>query len=545
MKAFKIIMLSILAFSSVLGQSVVRESHRELLELKGDVKSLETFLIENDSKVLKEKYTFNQQGIYLTEFTAINSNEEGTWQPASIKKFVYDINGNIVKLIDFYNSVVEDYSYREDGELMEMTHRTRGGEYDHKLKYERTNNGLLMQENFNTAGKQFVMFKYSYNKANLMETRVGEGTDKLIESYEYDDRGNLIKKRERNIDFYYKYDANNNKVEEKGVNANGSFRYKYSFDYDDNNYLVKECDYNLNDRIVSEDIFTYNSSGKIAEENYFSPPDRLGYKIVNTYDQSGNLIISSYFEENFETASSSEYYTYDNNNNWIQKISAGSNSTYTENRVLSYYSDTSIQARKQNYPISQNMEILKNLTMPYNILDYYLLLPGNLDQKNAILELASDETYIDPDGCYFTVSKKNINGGYFEIRRYCQFERRSIQYVYWNLSGGSVLIGVNEIVYFTNDRSYSDSYNFYVFDGSSLKLADVGILNGIDDTRLFEKLLGPDNSRLTHELAILLQLPEIGKDINLKIIDIEQSLLNNEVSAKEVTLKWSEGKFEL
>ena len=247
MKAFKIIMLSILAFSSVLGQSVVRESHRELLELKGDVKSFETFLIENDSKVLKEKYTFNQQGIYLTEFTAINSNEEGTWQPASIKKFVYDINGNIVKLIDFYNSVVEDYSYREDGELMEMTHRTRGGEYDHKLKYERTNNGLLMQENFNTAGKQFVMFKYSYNKANLMETRVGEGTDKLIESYEYDDRGNLIKKRERNIDFYYKYDANNNKVEEKGVNANGSFRYKYSFDYDDNNYLVKECDYNLND----------------------------------------------------------------------------------------------------------------------------------------------------------------------------------------------------------------------------------------------------------------------------------------------------------
>jgi hypothetical protein len=546
MKAFKIIMLSIFAFSSVPGQSVVRESQSKLLELKGDVKSLETYVIENDSKILKEKYTFNQQGNYLTEFTANNSSEEGTWRPASNKKYVYDIKGNMVKFIDLYYSEVECYFYREDGALVEKIHRTRGGGYDYNLKYERDANGLLLQETrINSKGKQFVVFTYSYNKNKLMEQRVGEGTDGLIENYEYDERGNVIKKRERNIDFFYKYDAHNNKIEEKGVNANGSFRYKYSFHYDDNNNLVKNSDIDVNDKIMSEEIFIYNSSGKIAEVNYYSPSGRLGYKTINTYDQSGNLITTNYFEENFENARSTEDYTYDNNNNWIQKISTGNNSTCTENRVLSYYSEPSVQAGKQNYPVSQNIEILKSRTAPYNILDYYLLLPGDLDQKQAIVEKTEGETYIDPDGCNYTVSKINIRDGYFEISRYCQFEKRRFQYVYWQMSGGSVLIGVNEIVYIRDDFSYSNSYNFYVFDGHSLKLADVGILNAVDNTRLFEKLFGSGNSRLTDELAILLQLPEKGMDINLKIIDMEQSLLNNEGSAKEVILKWREGKFGL
>jgi hypothetical protein len=48
MKAFKIIMLSILSYSGVYSQSAVRESQRELLKLKGDVKSLETFIVEKD-----------------------------------------------------------------------------------------------------------------------------------------------------------------------------------------------------------------------------------------------------------------------------------------------------------------------------------------------------------------------------------------------------------------------------------------------------------------------------------------------------------------
>lgn len=540
MKTFNLITLSIFAFSSILGQSVVKESQREVLGLKGDVKSLETYLITDNSKILKEKYTFNQQGNYLTEFIAVNSNEEGTWQPASCKKYVYDNKGKIIKMIDLMYQVVDYYSYREDGKLMEMTHRTRGGEYDHKRKYVRNDNGLLMQETFSTAGKQFVMYKYSYNKSNLMETRVGEGTNKLIESYEYDDKCNLLKKRERSIDFFYKYDSNNNKVEEKGVNADGSFRYKYSFNYDKSNNLVKECDINASDIIMLEHIFTYNSSGKIIEESYFSPPDKLSSKIINSYDHSGNLITSNHFEENIEEPRSTEHYTYDNNNNWIERISVGSDGSNTENRVLSYYNDKSIPI----YPISQNTEILKDRTAPYNILDYYLLLPEDLDQKQAIVEKTEGETYTDPDGCNYTVSKKNIKGGYFEISRYCQFEKRSIQYTYWNLSGGSVLIGVNEILYI-NDFSYSESYNFYVFDGRILKLANVGILNSIDNTQLFEQLLGPGNSLLKHELAILLQLPEIGKNINLKVIDLEQSLLNKELSAKEVTLKWNNGKFEL
>ena len=163
----------------------------------------------------------------------------------------------------------------------------------------------------------------------------------------------------------------NNKIEEKGVDANGSFRYKYSFNYDDNRNRVKESDYDVNDSIVTEEIFKYNSDGKITEDNYFAPPGKLGHKIINTYDQSGNLITSDYFEENLESASSSKQYTYDSNNNWTERISAGSNGTYTENRVLSYYSDTSIQATEKDHPISQNTEILKSQTAPYNILDYY------------------------------------------------------------------------------------------------------------------------------------------------------------------------------
>ncbi|MEQ8424900.1 MAG: hypothetical protein RIA63_09315, partial [Cyclobacteriaceae bacterium] len=337
-----------------------------------------------------------------------------------------------------------------------------------------------------------------------------------------------------------------NIIEERGDNADGSFRYKYSFKYDDNNRTAEKTDYSNSSQPGSVIMYEYDNSGNKVSENYYAPPKTLYYKYTNTYDASGNLLTSNYFIENFDQPRSSDRYKYDAKNNWAEQTYSSSNGSFPTTRVITYFSDST---EKQDYNVAIDPALLSSRTEPFTILDYYIFLPGNSEAKKEIAKREAGETYTDTDGRPTEIVKKNVKGGYFEISQYYNFSKRQTQYVYWNLSDKRKLIGVNEIVYpFLNSIGYTDKISFYIFDQGQLKPADVGELNSISITDkrmdLIKKIIGDDQTRASHELHLLLQLPETGKDIGLKVIDLEESMLNNEPFAKEAVFKWNEGKFE-
>ena len=87
-----IILIAILALSCSQEKPLTKElekTHREKLNLNGNVKSLETYSIINGSKNLIEKYAFNEVGNYLTVIMLNNATEFGSGGITAKNKYTY------------------------------------------------------------------------------------------------------------------------------------------------------------------------------------------------------------------------------------------------------------------------------------------------------------------------------------------------------------------------------------------------------------------------------------------------------------------------
>lgn len=495
------------------------KTDRDRLGLKGDVKSMESD---------REKFVFNEFGNYTSEIV---------WSPdgalATNTRYTYTPAGLVAKRIGLNNSRVENFSYREDGQLLEELSLWRGGKYNYKLSYIYNELGLLTsQVRINADGSESVQLRNNYNeKKQLRDKEIYSGGKSAIYAYEYDEVGNVIRALEH-IDFQYEYDSRGNKIVERGYNLNGSFRFKYTFKFNDSDQLVERAEYNGGDEIISVYEYKYDVAENDVEQNYFAPPGHLGFKYVRTYDNNSNLMRSSYFEGNFKSPQSFESYVYDSKNNWVEKKNAQG---AVEKRVLTYFHE---EVKRELPPGSIDAG------NPKNIIDCYVLLSGNHGLTEIISVKSAGETFTNSSGGETTLINKNVAGGYFEVGNSSGIEKRQTQYVQWNLPGGDVLLGVNEILYLTETLPITESVAFYKISKGEWKSTDVGILTAISSeaerTRFFETQLGKNN----HELFYLLQLPEKGKDISLKIIDLEEALLNDKTFAKKVILKWEEGSFK-
>ena len=274
-----------------------------------------------------EEYTYNDDGtVRLDEYVdETNGSKEKLYHWINI--MTYDKDGNLVKVVDINpetnkETVLEEYVY-ENGFLVE----------DPFKKYSYDDNGRLIKV-VTPSGDYYEVYTYD-EKGNIIHTEK-KSTDSYgytIDTidYAYDDRGNVACKKESYERNYpgnvetktytteYVYDSDNNLIYEKGDDWTKEYSYEDGkLDYceyeDSNSYELTEYDY-WGDIPVEYFMDDDEMEWVTFNNEYLNPYNKsyiLDYIGYDT-DEEGRLVEIDY--DDYEDYAFSRKITYDENGN--------------------------------------------------------------------------------------------------------------------------------------------------------------------------------------------------------------------------------------
>ena len=206
--------------------------------------------------------------------------------------------------------------------------------FDHSLEVEYDSQGnVLKYINYDGEGNLESYEVYGYNeqgKKTIYEKFDSEGVRISFSYYENNEQGDVIKAHNASyLDTYeYIYDEND-RVIEKLVRKNGEFSYRK--------------------------VYTYDAEGKVIEEKIFDEQGEIVNIVGYIYDKNGNL---EYEDEKYNDIYGCQdtRYTYDDNNNLIEKV-LYSNDDVIVSRVYKYeYDDKGNCIKKFEYDRAGNLD---------------------------------------------------------------------------------------------------------------------------------------------------------------------------------------------
>lgn len=186
---------------------------------------------------------------------------------------------------------------------------------------------------------------YDYNDAGqVIKHKEYSLSNTTYYYYTYNASGQLSRKQAH--DFYnkpstaveYTYDAAGKVIKENYFGKDGKLSHYISYTYDKAGNNIEKSTYEPNKKLIRMFKYKFNAQNLISEEQIIQEKTTT-YKCQNTYDEHANLVekkVSDY-------ANNSSYnltyrYTYDENGNWISKITErNGKQTDSENRSLYYY----------------------------------------------------------------------------------------------------------------------------------------------------------------------------------------------------------------
>jgi hypothetical protein len=318
----------------------MKKNNLELLDLKGRVKSLKEIsyqAVEKLGKILKGKldrqqdtgddfyYLFNEYG-NISESIIYSSNDGSPIVKFSDK---YDEFGNKIETNQFYfqdnRNSKTTYKYNDKGNKIEEIHyNSNGSPYTKTIK------------KYNDKGNEIE--SYDYKSDGSLEskwTRKYDDTGKLIEM-NYFKIG--INNRDVLVDIYtYMYDNNGIKLEDKRNHLMEQSCWIDTYKYDDKGRMIEQTTHR-NGSFFSDLIYIYDDTGKIIEGIEHNPMYQNKYaKFTLKYDESGQQTGLNQYDIS-DNLFFKVIYLYDNQKNWIQKITYKNNSPqHIIERAIEYY----------------------------------------------------------------------------------------------------------------------------------------------------------------------------------------------------------------
>ena len=289
--------------------------------LKGKVKVVNLYSVKQQGRrlvkdKLKSSYSYDINGNKIEQKTYT---EEGKLCSRNIYK--YDDNGNMTEECDYDSTANLEYketlTYDSKGNLIETCiygckiydcivsgvydvfrktirkYRDDGKLVEELVFYDsRADSALLdiLGESIATDLKPLAYIDHEYDK------EYQESYDILssIETYKYDEKGNLIEDSEywRDSSLHYKrvykYDENNNKIKVFKSIGEDSLRLVMSYKYNENNEVIEEYNY-FDDGRITYEVLKYNKNGKIEEQDLYEDGE-LYRRFVNKFDTKGKRI---------------------------------------------------------------------------------------------------------------------------------------------------------------------------------------------------------------------------------------------------------------
>lgn len=307
---------------------------------------------DNFYNFIVEKYkAWNKKGeVYLT-----GKDDEGTKVISSIEQ--YDERKNIILKLgkSSYRETTDVTEYTYDDEDRLITKRTNNYGITDVTEYTYDDEGRLITErtkdgttNYSYTKRSDGTTKHSfegpfdqngytiYNKdGKVIEYKEDLDMQKNGGFFEYDDKGNVIKKStysagghqsiSDDYSYTYKYDSNGNITYKKSIRRN---------DYDSG------FDPESHGTSTDETWFEYDSNNNLIHEKYKDSSNN--YEKWYEYDSNNNLIHEKY--KNNDGTTFEEWYEYDSNNNLIHKKSKSSSDYISEEWYMyALYSDGKIK----------------------------------------------------------------------------------------------------------------------------------------------------------------------------------------------------------
>ena len=121
------------------------------------------------------------------------------------------------------------------------------------------------------------------------------GEERLVESFKYDEKGNLIEEINNHIDEErlemntWKYDDAGNLIEECEYYEDELFE-KTIHNYNSLNQKISTSHLDSDDNVLDNNTFEYNDHGKLLKHNHFDEQGTLDWSLDLEYDAQGNVI---------------------------------------------------------------------------------------------------------------------------------------------------------------------------------------------------------------------------------------------------------------
>ena len=192
-------------------------------------------------------------------------------------------------------------------------------------------------------GEKELLFLYKYNiKGDIIEKQMTYDYSKIIEKYEYDEKGKKISGIWQGIGleagcgiFQYKYDNNNNLIEETKLDSLGKIKYKKTFKYDVKNNKIQDITFNEDGEENYKNIYSYDENNNLIEQIYYTTGEALCI-IKFKYNSNGKLIEQIYHDAKNYRINCISNYKYDKNGNLVEIYDTNSDGNFLSLLINTY-----------------------------------------------------------------------------------------------------------------------------------------------------------------------------------------------------------------
>lgn len=358
------------------------ELGKKLLKEGKDAEAYDAFLKSNDPEAQ----------IYLKCFT---------WQETIVEDIKYKADGTV------FSKIKDGYAIYLSCDL---------GSYEFELGYDEYGNPVYTSKN--------VVGNFTASDllgAGIYPTDCGA----LPSIYEYDERGNVIRKTREDFDgsvmsyTEYTYDKNNNILTQVTFNKDFSLTIptiKYEYTYDQNNNCIVELEYSYGE-LEWKTEYTYDKKGnEVKAEYYEGNGESCGWEEY-TYDDKGNMILKLEYDADGKLESKTES-TYDKNNNLLKSVEQDGSGAFVGTTEYAYDSESN-KLLWAYYDGNNNvMEMQK--------FDKYGRLIYDMAGYTAAGKLIAEEYTFDNKGNLILVDKHTEDGETLEKTEY-KYDENSVK----------------------------------------------------------------------------------------------------------------------
>lgn len=204
--------------------------------------------------------------------------------------------------------------------------------YDLFARYDKDGN-IIEEVWYDASGDVKLKKEYDYNKYGIDRIIINDSYDNSREELvnRYGANGYIVESTKGSSKYIFKYDEKRNRISNRWIDDTLRSSYRtFKYKYDINNNQIEESDYSMDNELLRMETDLFDSIGSNIEHAWYEKGLYLGKDtfritmVTNMIYNENNDLVKKIWKKRKDTnrhLTEEEYdYVYDKKNNWIRKI---------------------------------------------------------------------------------------------------------------------------------------------------------------------------------------------------------------------------------